>query len=70
MDQNYLCDFTKKLLSIDSPSGYTAHAIAFLEKEATDLGYETLEMKKEIFILLLKVKMNLEQLVSALIRIP
>ena len=31
----------KKLLQIDSPTGYTKKAIAYVEEEAKRLGYET-----------------------------
>lgn len=41
MDTNYTLDLLKKLLSIDSPTGYTKEAIAFLNAEAIRLGYET-----------------------------
>lgn len=39
INESYLFDFAKKLLSIDSPSGYTMHAIRFMEEEAKSLGY-------------------------------
>jgi len=43
MDFNldYALDFAQKLLSIDSPSGYSAKAIAFLKGEAEKLGLIT-----------------------------
>lgn len=40
-DRAYVLTFAQKLLAIDSPSGYTHHAIAFLKKEAQTLGYKT-----------------------------
>lgn len=39
LDKAYVLEFAKKLLSIDSPSGYTKKAIHFLETEAAQLGY-------------------------------
>ena len=41
MNKEYVCDFAKKLLQIDSPTGYTKKAIAYVEEEAKRLGYET-----------------------------
>lgn len=41
MNKEYVCDFAKKLLQIDSPTGYTKKAIAYVEEEAKKLGYET-----------------------------
>lgn len=41
MNKNYVLDIAKKLLSIDSPTGYTKHAIQYVEAEARTLGYET-----------------------------
>ena len=40
MNKQYILDFTKKVLSIDSPSGYTKKVIDFLIDEATQLGYK------------------------------
>lgn len=40
-DKEYVLSFAKSLLSIDSPTGYTKHAIAFIDAEATSLGYQT-----------------------------
>ena len=39
INESYLLDFAKKLLAIDSPTGYTMNAIRFMEKEALALGY-------------------------------
>ena len=41
MEKEYVLDFAKKLLSIDSPTGYTKKAIDFVEEEANRLGYQT-----------------------------
>lgn len=41
MDKNYVLNIAEKVLSIDSPSGYTKHVIDFLQKEAQTLGYDT-----------------------------
>ena len=45
-DETYLLDFAKKLLAIDSPSGYCAHAIRFMEEEAQALGYTCTRNRK------------------------
>lgn len=41
MKKEYVVTFAKQLLQIDSPTGYTKKAIAFVEQEAQRLGYET-----------------------------
>lgn len=41
MNRDEISCFAKKILGIDSPTGYTRNAIAFLENEAKSLGYET-----------------------------
>lgn len=41
MNKEYVLNFAKQLLSIDSPTGYTKKAIAFLEAEARNMGYPT-----------------------------
>lgn len=46
MNKNYIATLAKELFAIDSPSGYTGNAIAFLEKEAHSLGYETFRNEK------------------------
>lgn len=38
-ERKALLDFAQKLLSIDSPSGYTMHAMQFLQEEAEKLGF-------------------------------
>lgn len=45
-DKTYVLDIASKLLSIDSPSGYTQHAISFLQEEAEKLGYPTSRNEK------------------------
>ena len=45
-DETYLLDFAQKLLAIDSPSGYCAHAIRFMEEEAQALGYTCTRNRK------------------------
>lgn len=50
-DKQYVLDFASKLLNIDSPSGYTHHAIAYVKQEVQRLGYETfLNAKGSLFI--------------------
>ncbi len=39
--EKYLLDITKKMLAIDSPTGYHKECIKFLEDEAKALGYRT-----------------------------
>lgn len=46
VDKTFVLDFAQKLLNIDSPSGYTANAIAFVKKEAEALGYTTFQNAK------------------------
>lgn len=36
---DYVCEFLKKIMAIDSPTGYTQHAVDFLEEEAGKLGF-------------------------------
>lgn len=38
-ERKSLLDFAQKLLSIDSPSGYTMQAMQFLQEEAEEMGY-------------------------------
>ena len=45
-DKEYVLNFAKKLLEIDSPTGYCFNAIQFLEKEANQLGYQTSRNEK------------------------
>ena len=44
--KDYILDFAKRLLQIDSPTGYCKQAIHFLEEEAKSLGYETTKNEK------------------------
>ncbi len=44
--REYIIDITKKIMSIDSPSGYCTDVINFLEKEATSLGFKTTKNEK------------------------
>ncbi len=39
IDQSYLLSFAKRLLDIDSPSGYTMNAIRFMKEEAEAMGF-------------------------------
>lgn len=41
MEKEYVLNFAKQLLEIDSPTGYTRKAIDFVESKAQELGYET-----------------------------
>lgn len=45
-DKDYVLSFAKEILNIDSPSGYTKKAIAFVKQEAEQLGYETFQNAK------------------------
>lgn len=40
-DKDYVLSFAKALLNIDSPTGFSYHAITFLNEEATKMGYLT-----------------------------
>lgn len=46
--------FAKELLSIDSPSGYTHNAIAFLEEKIQALGYKTSRNQKGNLLVLVE----------------
>ena len=46
MEKEYILNFAQKLLQVDSPTGFTMHAIDFLEKEAKALGYDTVRNQK------------------------
>ena len=39
MQKEYVLQFAKELLSIDSPTGYTQQAISFVEQEVQSMGY-------------------------------
>lgn len=45
-DIEYIIEKTKKLLAVDSPTGYTQNAVDFLMAEYTALGYEPVRTKK------------------------
>ncbi|MEG0366760.1 MAG: aminopeptidase, partial [Coprobacillus sp.] len=49
----YIIDFLKNIMAIDSPSGYTKEVISYCEREANRLGYKTEKTNKgnlEIFV--------------------
>ncbi|MGL5977447.1 MAG: M42 family metallopeptidase [Erysipelotrichaceae bacterium] len=46
LDEGYVKQLAESLLNIDSPTGFTQQAIAFLEDEATKLGYKTQRNQK------------------------
>lgn len=49
----YILNFVKDIMAIDSPSGYTRDVIAYCENEAHHLGYQTTKTKKgnlEIYV--------------------
>lgn len=54
VNKEYVCSFAKKLLSIDSPSGYTKEAMSFTEAEAKRLGYETSRSEKGNLLIYVK----------------
>lgn len=54
MKKDYVLNFAKALLEIDSPSGYTKDAIAFVEQEANSLGYETKKSEKGNLLIYVK----------------
>jgi len=43
---DYILDVTKKLLAIDSPTGYTDEAVDFIMKEYKSLGYDPVKTTK------------------------
>lgn len=58
MNKTYVLNFAKQLLSIDSPTGYTKHAIDFVQKEAENLGYSTEKNQKGNLLISVKGKSN------------
>ncbi|OCN04515.1 aminopeptidase [Erysipelotrichaceae bacterium MTC7] len=55
-NKDYVLKIAKELLSIDSPTGYTSKAIAYLEKEVQTLGFTTSRNAKGNLIVSLKGK--------------
>ena len=49
MNKEYVVAFAKKLLAIDSPTGYTKKAIDFVEEEAKRFGYQKNVITKAIY---------------------
>ena len=44
-------EFAKELFAIDSPTGYTHHAIAWLKEKAENMGYKTwLNAKGNLYV--------------------
>lgn len=60
--KEYILNFAKELLAIDSPSGYCKEAVAYVEKEAKELGYQT--SKDEKGNLLIHVEGNSERTIG------
>ena len=58
MNKQYVLDFAKALLSIDSPSGYTHKAMKFVEEEVKQLGYETCYSEKGNLLIHVKGQSN------------
>lgn len=56
MEKEYVVTIAKSLLGIDSPSGYTQHAITYLENEAISLGYKTRQTQKGNLLIYVKGK--------------
>lgn len=46
INKDYVLNFAKELLCIDSPSGFSYHAIDFVKQEVEVLGYETFKNAK------------------------
>lgn len=57
-DKNYVLNFAKQLLEIDSPTGYCHNAIQFLKQEAEALGYQTSYNEKGNLFVHVKGKSN------------
>lgn len=58
MKKTYVTDFAEKLLRIDSPTGYTSEAIAFVQKEVSSLGYRTAKNHKGNLLIYVDGKSN------------
>lgn len=58
MNKEYVLDFAKQLLSMDSPTGYTKHAIDFVKTEVEKLGFETEKNQKGNLLIHVKGKSN------------
>lgn len=56
MNKEYILDFTRKVLAIDSPSGFTKNVTKFLENEATKFGYSCEYNRKGNLIVTVKGK--------------
>lgn len=56
--KEYIFKIAKEVLGIDSPSGYTKHAIAYLKEEANALGYEAFQNQKGNLFIKVKGKDN------------
>ena len=54
---DYIINFLKKIMAIDSPSGYTKEVIHHCQKEAEKLVFKQRKRIKEILKFMLKVKM-------------
>ncbi len=46
LDKKYILDFTKKIMAIDSPSGFTKQVMDFIQDEVKKLGFEFSRTKK------------------------
>lgn len=62
---DYIVEITKELLSIDSPTGYTEHAVDFIMKEYEKLGYQPIRTIKGGVIVALGGKDTKEGLMLA-----
>lgn len=56
MNKKYVLNFAEQLLSMDSPTGYTKHAIDFVRAEAEKLGFETEKNQKGNLLIHIKGK--------------
>lgn len=56
--KDYIFDFATRLFAIDSPTGFTHHAIAMIEKEAQAMNFECERTNKGNLLIHLKGKSN------------
>lgn len=57
-NKQYVLDFTKELMSIASPTGYTKNAIAFVDNEIKKFGFDTFKNEKGNLFVSIKGKSN------------
>lgn len=56
MNKDYIVDFARQILNMDSPTGYTKDAMYFIQQEACRLGYKTEKNQKGNILIYIKGK--------------